>query len=315
MGRLDGCQGRILAGQAGSSIRQRSQKGVKSVGVAPQHCGLTGQTEHCQCMVMLSYASVHGHAYLDRELYLPAGWTDDRGRCAAAGVPTDRGFATKPELGVRMLTRVLDEDEGLRFAWFVADSGYGRDPGLREFCHGRRMAYVMAVPVDLPLVGVRGEALRPDVVLKRMGRVCWERRSAGAGSKGQRFYDWAAHGVVVKGQPAAEGFAHTLLVRRSLHKKVTKRHPKGRYEIEFFLVHSPVGTPVPAMISAAGLRWNIEDDNKVGKDLVGLDAYQVRNWRPWHRHVTICMLAHAFLAVTGADLGKGLRPWERGAVS
>jgi SRSO17 transposase len=61
------------------------------------------------------------------------------------------------------------------------------------------------------------------------------------------------------------------------------------------------------MIGAAGLRWNIEDDNKTGKDLLGLDQYQVRNWTPWHRHVSICMLAHAFLAVTRAGLGKDHR--------
>jgi SRSO17 transposase len=289
------------------------KKGDRSVGVGPQHCGSTNQTENCQCTVMLTYASKHGHAFIDRELYLPERWTDHPERCAAAGVPAERGFATKPQLGVRMLTRVLDEDEGLRFRWLAADSGYGRDPGLREFCHIRRVPYVLGVPVDLPLVGIHGQALRPDAILAQMGhQVGWERRSAGAGSKGQRYYDWAAHAVVVKGQPPAEGFAHTLLIRRSTRKKVTKQHPTGRYDIEFFLVHAPVGTPVSAMIRAAGLRWNIEDDNKAGKDLVGFDQYQVRNWTPWYRHITICMLAHAYLAVTAANLGKDL-PRDSGA--
>ena len=119
---------------------------------------------------------------------------------------------------------------------------------------------------------------------------------------------WAAHTVTVKDQPAAAGYEHTLLIRRARTAKVTKKHPDGIYEIEYFLVHARTGTRIPAMIAAAGLRWNIEDDNKTGKDLLGLDHYQVRNWTPWHRHVSICMLAHAFLAVTRAGLGKDHRP-------
>jgi len=283
------------------------KKGDKSVGVARQHCGLTGQNENCQVMAMLSYASVHGHAYIDRELYLPQSWTCDRQRCRQAGVPEARGFVTKPHLGVAMLKRAI-ADPVVLFRWLVSDSGYGRDPVLRAFCHGERVSYVMAVPVDLPLVGERGEALRPDTVLASVGAVHWERRSVGNGSKGRRSYDWYAHTVTVKDQPAADGFAHTLLVRRAKKPKTTKKHPDGCYDIEYFLVHAPTGTPMRAMIAAAGLRWNIEDDNKAGKDQIGLDHYQVRKWTPWHRHVTICMLAHAFLAVTRARLGKDASP-------
>jgi SRSO17 transposase len=290
---------------------QAIKKGDKSVGVAPQHCGLTGQIENCQCMVMLTYASVHGHAFIDRELYLPESWTRDRQRRADAGVPAERGFLTKPQLGVAMLERAL-ADPALRFRWLVTDSGYGRDPALRDVCHQRRIPYVMAVPVDLPLVGVRGEALRPDDLLAATGPRDWQRRSCGEGAKGARYYDWAAHAVTVKDQPAAPGFAHTLLIRRAKQPKTTKRHPEGRYDLEYFLVHAQTGTAIPQMISTAGSRWNIEDDNKAGKDLVGMDQYQVRNWTPWHRHVTICMLAQAFLAVTRANLGKD-QPRRSGA--
>jgi FOG: Transposase len=290
---------------------QAIKKGDKSVGVAPQYCGLTGDTRNCQCMVMLTYASVHGHAFIDRELYLPQSWTDDPRRCADAGVPAERGFVTKPHLGVAMLARAL-ADPVLRFGWLVTDSGYGRDPDLRQFCHDRHVPYVMGVPVDLPLVGVRGEALRPDDRLAATGKGAWERRSCGDGTKGARSYDWAAHTVSVKDQPAADGFVHTLLIRRSKRPKTTKGHPKGRYDIEYFLVHAPDNTPIPRMISTAGSRWNIEDDNKAGKDLIGMDQYQVRNWTPWYRHITICMLAQAFLAVTRANLGKG-RPRDSGA--
>jgi SRSO17 transposase len=305
----DWVRGYVLAGLADADAAlvlddtQAIKKGVKSVGVAPQHCGLTGQTENCQCMVMLSYASRLGHTFIDRELYLPASWTGDRARCDVAGVPADRGLVTKPHLGVGMLKRAL-ADDALVFRWAVADSGYGRDPVLRAFCHDNAVSYVFAVAVDLPLVGVRGEALRPDVVLAGTADRVWQRRSCGYGSKGERYFDFAVHAVTVKGQPPAPGFAHTLLIRRATQAKVTKKHPEGIYELEYFLVHAPTDTPIPAMILAAGLRWNIEDDNKAGKDQLGLDQYQVRGWTSWHRHVTISMLAQAFLAVTRSSLGK-----------
>ena len=305
----DWLRGYVLAGLAdaeGALVLDDTQvikKGRKSVGVAPQHCGATGQTENCQCVVMLTYASRHGHAFIDRELYLPASWTGDRARCAAAGVPADRGLVTKPGLGVQMLRRAL-ADEALTFGWLVADSGYGRDPGLRDFCHQRAVSYVLAVPVDLPLVDPRGEPIRPDTLLAVTPTSAWQRRSAGHGAKGERYWDWAVHTVTVKAQPPAPGHVHTLLIRQATTPKVTKKHPDGIYEVEYFLAHHRAGIPVPKLITAAGLRWNIEDDNKMGKDQVGLGDYQVRKWTPWHRHITISMLAHAFLAVTRANLGK-----------
>lgn len=283
------------------------KKGRKSVGVAHQHCGLTGQVENCQCMVMLTYASVHGHAYIDRELYLPESWTQDRARAAAAGIPNDRGLVTKPHLGIDMLRRAI-ADPAMVFGWVVDDSGYGRDPALRDFCHQQRLRYVMAVPVDLPLVGERGQPQRPDDLLAATPPGLWEQRSCGHGSKGERYWDFAVHTVSVKEQPPADGFAHTLLIRRAIHPKVTTAHPEGVLEVEYFLAHAPLDTPVTAMIQAAGLRWNIEDDNKAGKDQFGLDQYQVRRWIPWYRHVTISMLAHAFVAVTRASLGKDEPP-------
>ncbi len=312
----DWLRGYVLAGLADPDAAlvlddtQALKKGVQSVGVGPQHCGLTGQTENCQCMVMLSYASVRGHAFIDRELYLPKSWTTDQDRCRQAGVPDERGFVTKPHLGVQMIERAL-ADEALVFRWVVADSGYGRDPVLRAFCHEQVLPYVMAAPVDLPLVGVRGEPVRPDELLAATSAQMWQRRSCGHGSKGERYWDFAAHTVTVKAQPAAPGFTHVLLIRRATKPKVTKKHPDGIVEIEYFLVHAPTGTPVPAMITAAGLRWNIEDDNKAGKDQLGLDQYQVRKWTPWHRHVTISMLAQAFLAVTRAGQGKDHPPRTR----
>lgn len=284
---------------------QVQKKGTKSVGVAPQHCGVTGDVRNCQVIVMLTYAAPGGHTYIDRRLYLPAHWTGDPARRREAGVPDEVAFATKPQLAVHMLERALAD--GVLFAWVVADSGYGRDASLREFLHRERLSYVLAVPVDLPLAGPPGQPAPGAARIKRADHLLpyakrwdqWERRSCGEGSKGQRYYDWTVFAVKVKDQQPAEGFAHQLLIRRSTHKK---QLAGGRFDFEYayFLVHAPVDTPAGAAIEQAGTRWKIEEDNEQGKQLTGLDQYQVRKWTPWHRSVTCTMLAHAFLAVQRA---------------
>jgi SRSO17 transposase len=293
---------------------QAIKKGDKSVGVASQHCGATGQIENCQVMPMLTYASPLGHAFIDRRLYLPASWTVDAARCARAGVPAEVGFATKPHLVIDMLADAIAAE--VVFSYFTADSGYGRDPVLRGFCHDHDVAYVVAVPVDLPLIGSRGQATRPDLVASRLDSTCFERRSCGHGTKGERYYDWAAVAVTVKEQIPADGKEHTLLVRRSVSRPS---------EIEYFLAHARLGAPAGELIGTAGMRWKIEENNEHGKDLLGLDQYQVRKWVPWHRHVTTCMLAAAFLAVTRTglptenvphdELGKDLQPREQAATT
>ncbi|MBB4937098.1 SRSO17 transposase [Streptosporangium album] len=274
---------------------QAIKKGDKSVGVAPQYCGASGQVENCQVMPMLTYASAVGHAFINRRLYLPERWADEAGRRKEAGVPEQVGFRTKPHQVIDMLTEELAA--GTPFRYFAADSGYGRDPGLRAFCHEQEIAYVMAVPVDLPLIAVRGGGEPLGHVLDRLlacgTPALWERRSCADGTKGRRFYDWAAVAVSVKDQLPAPGLAHTVLIRRSI---------SDPGEMEFFLAHAPTGTAVTELINAAGMRWKIEENNEQGKDLLGLTQYQVRKWTPWHRHVTTAMLAPAFLAVTRARL-------------
>jgi SRSO17 transposase len=259
-------------------------------------------------MPMLTYAPPLGHAFIDRRLYLPASWCKDPVRLAEAGVPADVAFATKPHLVVEMLASAIAA--GVMFSYFTADSGYGRDPGRRDFCHDQGVAYVMAVPVDLPLIASRGNATRPDLVASRLQAADFERRSCGHATLGERYHDWAAVAVTVKEQAPADGKEHTLLVRRSV---------SAPSQIEYLLAHARRGAPVGELIGVAGMRWKIEENNEHGKDLLGLDQYQVRKWVPWHRHVTTCMLAAAFLAVTctdlptalRTDLGKDLQPQEQ----
>jgi SRSO17 transposase len=270
---------------------QMVKKGRMSVGVAPQHCGATNQTENCQVAVMLTYASAAGHAFIGHRLYLPARWTDDPARCAAAGIPAQVRFATKPEQAVELLGEAIDA--GVPFGWVAMDGGYGQYATVRHWCRDRSLRYVVAVPCALMLIDAAGGSIRADQLLTALKRLCWERRSCGDGAKGQRFYDWACLTVRVKDEDPAAGFTHTLLVRRSI---------EDPSEVAYFLVHAPHRTPMPAMVEVAGMRWKIEENNEQGKDLLGLDQYQVRTWTAWHHYVTACMFAHAFLVVQRARL-------------
>ncbi|MFG1959603.1 IS701 family transposase [Nonomuraea sp. NPDC049028] len=287
LGRPDG----VLIADDTSAIKQ----GNKSAGVARQYCGLTGQVENCQIMPMLTYASSAGHAFVNRRLYLPESWANDPQRRKEAGIPAQLLFATKPALFIDMLSEEITA--GTPFRYLCGDSGYGRDPDLRAFCHTQHIGYVLAVPVDLPLIAVRGGGEPVGHLLDRLlahaNSSVWERRSCGSGTKGIRLYDWATVAVHLAEQTPAPGYAHTVLIRRSVTDPA---------DIEFFLAHAPTGTPTTELIKLAGLRWKIEENNAQSKDLLGLTQYQVRKWTPWHRHVTTVMLALAFLAVTQAAL-------------
>ncbi len=238
---------------------QVQKRGTKSVGVARQHCGVTGDVRNCQVMVMLTYAVPAGQTFIDRRLYLPAAWAEDRARCREAGVPEEVVFATKPQLATRMLEQALADR--VLFAWVAADCGYGRDTALRAFLHRERLSYVLAVPVDLPLVGPPGRPAPETKPIKRADHLLpyakrrdqWERRSCGGGAKGLRYYDWTLFAVTVAGQEPADGFEHQVLIRRSTHKK---QLAGGRFDHEYayFLVHAPTGTPAVAAIERAGIQ-------------------------------------------------------------
>src|SRR5918911_1744909 len=164
------------------------KKGTRSVGVAHQHCGVTGDVRNCQVMVMLTYAAGAGHTFFDRRLYLPAVWAGDMERRRDAGVPEEITFATKPELGIAMLRSAIERS--LPFGWVAADADYGKDPGLRAFLHERGLPYVLGVPVTLPVAGPPGKPCQPavekagDLLHYANVRDQWERRSQGEGSQG-----------------------------------------------------------------------------------------------------------------------------------
>jgi SRSO17 transposase len=271
------------------------KKGTKSVGVQRQYSGTAGRIENCQIGVFLAYASPRGRTFLDRELYLPREWAEDRERREAAGVPADVEFATKPQLAQRLLERALAA--GVPAAWVTGDEVYGRDRRLRRWLESEQQPFVLAIPANEPLwvEGDRGpEQVAVATVAARLTEGCWERISAGNGAKGPRLYDWAW--VPLSRMPEPE-WGHWLLVRRSLTK------PQA---LAYYVVFGPAETSRAEAVQVAGRRWAVEETIETSKGEVGLDQYEVRHWTPWYRYLTLAMLAHAYLCVLRAHaLEKG----------
>ena len=258
------------------------KKGKMSAGVARQYTGTAGRVENCQVGVFLAYAAPDGsRALTGRELYLPEKWTSDRDRCRAAGIGDEVAFATKPALAEKMIGRAVAA--GVPFSWVAGDEVYGGNPGLREYLEGAGLGYVMAVACSEP-VAVPAGKFRADELAAMVPAGGWQRLSCADGSKGPRLYDWA---VVAAAAPG-----HRLLIRRSLAPG-----EKGVLELAFFRCWSPRPVTLAELVAVAGARWAVEDCFAEAKNETGLDHYQVRRYRAWYRHVTLSMLAHAFLAV------------------
>jgi SRSO17 transposase len=265
------------------------KKGEKSAGVQRQYSGTAGRVENCQLGVFLAYASPQGRALIDRELYLPQKWCADIDRRVEAGIDPAVRFATKPALGLRMLQRAVEA--GMPASWVAADEAYGQDTKFRLGLQQHRIGYVLAVPRNQK-VPTDGGAARADALAGAAPRLAWKRRSCGDGAKGPRVYDWAVATLPDTGT-AEHGFTRWLLLRRSVTNPA---------EIAYYLCYGPAGTSDERLIRVAGARWAIEECFQAAKGQVGLDEYQVRRYIPWYRHVTLAMLAHAFLAVTAASV-------------
>jgi SRSO17 transposase len=264
------------------------KKGSKSAGVQRQYSGTAGRIENCQIGVFLAYATPAGRTLLDRELYLPASWTEDRDRCTEAGVPDDVRFATKPELAQAMLTRAVDA--GVPASWVTGDEAYGQVSALRRALVERDLSYVLAVPSNQRVHLAAGGEGRIDTAVAALRPQAWTTVTVGAGAKGPRTYQWAR--ARVRPLPAQRGEPeHWLLARRSLTDPT---------DLAYYLAAAPTHTPLRELARVAGVRWAIEETFQTAKNEVGLDHYQVRRYPGWYRHVTLAMLAHAFLTITRA---------------
>jgi len=276
------------------------KKGDKSAGVQRQYSGTAGRTENCQIGVFLTYASPRGHTFLDRALYLPASWTDDRDRCRAAGIPDDVAFATKPAQAQAMLERALDA--GVPAAWVTADSIYGDVKYLRVWLEARPIGYVLAVSRKDTVAGADWRQRRIAAYLDAPPTAGWQRLSAGDGAKGPRDYDWVRLPLIA---PLADGWARWVLLRRSVADPT---------DITAYVCFAPAGAALAELARVAGCRWTVEICFAAAKQEVGLAQYEVRSWTGWQRHVTLACLAHAFLTAVRAHGVDPLTEAEKGGL-
>lgn len=276
------------------------KQGKASCGVARQYTGSAGKITNCQIGVFASYVSRHGHAFIDRALYLPKAWTEDRARLARTHVPESVGFATKPAIALSMIERAIGAD--VPFSWVAADSVYGVgdiETALRRAGKG----YVLGVNANHPFRSwakpqtIAGTARE---IAESLPEAAWRRLSAGDGTKGERLHDWvyleladleagdyddAFTGVWTRG----------LLIRRKI----------ADGDLAYFSTWCPKDTTIERLIKVEGHRWAIEDSFETAKNELGLDHNETRSWHGWHRHVSLVMLAFAMLAAIRRHANAG----------
>ena len=267
------------------------KQGKASCGVNRQYTGSAGKITNCQVGVFAAYVSRHGHAFIDRTLYLPKAWTSDPARLAGAHVPPDVGFATKPRIATQMIERAIRAE--VAFRWIVADSVYGVGE-LEMMLRRAGKGYVLGVSAThqfnswggKPVVAGTAEAIAQD-----LDAAAWQRLSAGAGTKGERLYDWVylelADLDADEYQSDSSGlWTRGLLIRRTITDGACA----------YFTTWCPAGTAIETLVAVEGQRWTIEDSFETAKNELGLDHNESRSWQGWHRHVSLVMLAFAMMA-------------------
>ena len=258
--------------------------------MARQYTGSAGKITNCQIGVFAAYVSRHGHALVDRALYLPKSWADDAERRAAAHVPPEIKFATKPRLAVGMIERAIAA--GVSFAWVAADSIYGVseiEMALRRAGKG----YVLGVNSNAQFNSWGTEppvAGTAEAIGQVLDASAWQPLSAGEGTKGARLYDWAylalADLEADDFNPDLSGtWTRGLLIRRHISDQ----------SLAYFTTWCPAGTSIETLVAVEGRRWAIEDSFETTKTELGLDHNETRSWHGWHRHVSLVMLAFAML--------------------
>ena len=267
------------------------KQGKSSCGVGRQYTGSAGKITNCRIGVFAAYASRHGHAFIDRALYLPKAWTDDPARLAAAHAPEGVAFATKPRLALGMVERAIAA--GVPFAWVAADTVYGTgevEMALRRAGKGYVLGTNATQPFN-PWAGKPGVSGTAEEIARALAPSAWKRLSAGEGTRGPRLADWAylelADLEADELNDALDGtWTRGLLVRRDI----------GDGGCAYFSTWCPAGTAMETLVAVEGKRWTIEDAFETAKNELGLDHNETRSWHGWHRHVSLVMLAFAMLA-------------------
>jgi SRSO17 transposase len=282
-----GDPGGVLVGDETGFVK----KGKTSAGVQRQYTGTTGKVDNCQIGVFLACHTRRGRALIDRELYMPQSWIDDRDRCRKAHVPDEVQFATKPQQVKSMLERAIGAK--VPFAWFTADEAYGQNRELREWCEQQDIAYVMATRKDHEVPSGLHTTTRIDELITTIRAGAWRRMSCGNGAHGPRVYDWVSVPIRATFPHGRRGW---VLARRNITTG----------ELAYYVCFGRRGTRLRVLVRTAGARWAVEESFQTAKNEVGLDQYQARRYDAWYAHITLAMTAAAFLTIIRAtEAAKG----------
>jgi len=284
------------------------KRGKHSVGVKRQYSGTAGKIENCQISTFLSYATSKGHVFLDRRLYLPEEWCNDPERREQARVPVDVIFQTKPEQAMGMLVHAWQA--GVPMRWVAGDEVYGDSTALRDLIACHKRWYVLAVRTPVAVWPERPQVVEPapqergrprtkvrlakgapsattvKEVVASWPESRWQSLIVAEGEKGLIMYDWARQRIVESrdGLPGPDAW---LIARRSLSDPT---------DIAYYLSNASVDMPLLKLAQVASTRYTVEQCIEEAKGETGLDEYEVRYWHSWHRHITLSMMAHTWLA-------------------
>jgi SRSO17 transposase len=275
------------------------RKGNSAACVSPQHAGVTGKVENCVTWVFAALVTALGQAWIDFDVYMPECWATDPQRRAKAGIPEKLTFATKPELAIAQVKRLMAA--GVRAMWAAADEVYGRSGEFRAALRALALAYVVIIPCDYRVTLAKDTVIRAD---EAVNSAVFERRSCGNGTKGPRYGDWA---LTATADPR-----EFLLIRRFPDRD------KNQYA--FYLCWAPEGRPATMtyFITIAGRRWPVEITFRTGKDALGWDQCQARTWDALCRHTALTALAQLRTAaiqaaLAGADVFPAAAPARQNA--
>lgn len=291
-----------------------AKQGKKSAGVARQYCNSLGKVAGCQVGVFLAHVGPKGRALVDKRLYLPESWTGDPDRCEAAGIPIDaQGYKSKTQLALEMLDDAKSAGY-LAADWVTGDDAYGQSPEFRDSLDERGFDYVLEVPKTTPvwpLITVyessewsgqgRPPTSRPVDGQRRtveqrahdLPHKAWRQKEVAQGSQGPRIYLFAFERVR-ETRDNTPGKLTWLIHRKNLDGT----------EARYYFSNASENASRTTLARVAASRWPIETEFEAEKSYAGLDEYEVRSWSGWHHHITMSLLAGAFLLTLQQEWGE-----------
>lgn len=297
------------------------KQGKHSVGVQRQYSGALGKVGNCQVGVDAVYVAPGKKRNADQRtwplgmrLYLPEKWADDRVRRTETNVPDDVVFKTKPQIALEMIDKIRAHK--VEHKAIVADAGYGDSSDFRKELRDHEETYVLGVtPSSLRVID-------PSVPLTPPGS------SAGRGRR-RKFTTYPEGTIVQSPAVIADGVKEWTIIKWSEGTKgvlsgefyrtkvrvtedaVNLRHAtdeiawllleRRKDELKAHLCWGLDDSSLEELVGLAHLRWPIEQFHKEAKQLLGLDRFEGRSWKGWHHHVTMVLLAYAFLSLLRAQ--------------